>query len=282
VLQLAGYQPINATMRSALETHTARTLQNQAGADGLRDETVLFRLGGEPYTVANWLDYARNFHVNDDGSGERPFAQLWQQYLEAKTTDHYQQHLETYNAEFRNQMAEFREGNLFFEVMQREIWGPVQNDSSGQRSYYEAHKAEYRWYRSADAVLFYVGDAATARKLAAQVQKTPAKWRTLAAQYGDGVAADSARFEWSTLPGMAGLPAKAGTVGKVQVTEADGSATFALVLKGHNQPVQRSFAEARGAVINDYQALKERQWVDSLRNKYPVKINSAELAKLTP
>ena len=42
----------------------------------------------------------------------------------------------------------------------------------------------------------------------------------------------------------------------------------------------RTFAEARGAVINDYQAVLEKQWLAQLRQKYPVKINEAEMKKL--
>ena len=43
----------------------------------------------------------------------------------------------------------------------------------------------------------------------------------------------------------------------------------------------RSFAEARGAVINDYQVILERQWLDQLRQKYPVTVNQNEIGKLT-
>ena len=42
----------------------------------------------------------------------------------------------------------------------------------------------------------------------------------------------------------------------------------------------KTFAEARGAVINDYQAVLERQWLARLRQKYPVKINEEEMRKL--
>ncbi|UHG89234.1 peptidylprolyl isomerase [Spirosoma oryzicola] len=42
----------------------------------------------------------------------------------------------------------------------------------------------------------------------------------------------------------------------------------------------KTFAEARGAVINDYQALLEKQWLAQLRQKYPVKVNEDEIRKL--
>lgn len=42
----------------------------------------------------------------------------------------------------------------------------------------------------------------------------------------------------------------------------------------------KTFAEARGAVINDYQATLEKQWLAQLRQKYPVKINEEEIRRL--
>ena len=42
----------------------------------------------------------------------------------------------------------------------------------------------------------------------------------------------------------------------------------------------QTFAEARGAVINEYQAVLERQWLDQLRQKYPVNVNQNEIGKL--
>lgn len=42
----------------------------------------------------------------------------------------------------------------------------------------------------------------------------------------------------------------------------------------------KTFAEARGAVINDYQKQLERNWLNQLRQKFAVQINEEELRKL--
>ena len=39
-------------------------------------------------------------------------------------------------------------------------------------------------------------------------------------------------------------------------------------------------ADVRGAVVADYQAALEAEWVKELRAKYPVKINKKQLKKL--
>ncbi|WP_375445372.1 peptidylprolyl isomerase [uncultured Fibrella sp.] len=46
------------------------------------------------------------------------------------------------------------------------------------------------------------------------------------------------------------------------------------------QPRPRTFAEARGAVINDYQTYLEQRFLADLRQKYPVQVNEDELKRL--
>ncbi len=45
-------------------------------------------------------------------------------------------------------------------------------------------------------------------------------------------------------------------------------------------PRPRTFEEARGKVINAYQAFLEKQWIASLRQQFPVKVNEDEMKKL--
>lgn len=46
-------------------------------------------------------------------------------------------------------------------------------------------------------------------------------------------------------------------------------------------PRAKTFAEARGTVINEYQTMLEKQWLAQLRQKYPVKVNEDEIRKLS-
>ena len=57
------------------------------------------------------------------------------------------------------------------------------------------------------------------------------------------------------------------------VVNADGTASFAKIIKVYPANMQRSFEEARGLVINDYQNFLEEKWVAQLKKKYPVKMN---------
>lgn len=280
ILSQAGYQPLAPTMKAALAARTRQEFAGNVPAESLGGNIPLFRLGSQEYTVERWLEWAGSNRFTADGSTEIPFENLWNSFVQAEALSHYQQYLEKYNPEFRQQMTELEEGNLFFEMMQRQVWNPAQNDTLALQAFYNTHKSRYQWQRSADAVLFYAGSKAIADKLAAQVQKDPARWQEWAAQYSADVTTDSARMEWGTLPGQASLKFAGGQVTSPQVNEADGTASFAYIIKTYGEPVQRSFEASRGTVINDYQAQKEKEWVETLKQKYPVKINEAALRKL--
>jgi peptidyl-prolyl cis-trans isomerase SurA len=43
----------------------------------------------------------------------------------------------------------------------------------------------------------------------------------------------------------------------------------------HNSIATRNFEDAKGLVTNDYQQVLEQQWIDTLKKKYPIKINDA-------
>jgi peptidyl-prolyl cis-trans isomerase SurA len=245
---------------------------------GLEGSSPLFRLGERQVTVGEFTSYAQSFRFNTAGK-PKPFPVVMEEFLEATALDHYQNHLEKYNEGFRYQLEEFRDGNLFFEIMQREVWGRAQGDSAALARYYAANRGNYRWKESADAVIFYASDASSGRAFAAALRKSPSSWRSLVESMSEKIAADSGRFELEALPGKPAAIA-AGALTSLQENKEDGTASLALVLKRYPAGGLRSFAEARGKVIADYQEVLEKEWLQALRKKYSVRVNEAQVRRL--
>jgi peptidyl-prolyl cis-trans isomerase SurA len=244
------------------------------------DTAVLFTVGDKSATVGDWIVHAQTFRFKNDGTGTKPYAQLWDEFVQATALNYYQDHLEQYNNAFREQLEEFKDGNLFFEIMQREVWNKAQDDTAALQTFYNTHAQRYKWNKSADAIVFYATDAATAKVVRAQLLKKPSAWKSVVSKFSEKVTADSARFELSQLPNAAKQSLQKGTITQPEINTTDNTASFALILKLYNTPEQRSFAEAKGLVINDYQAELEKNWIASLKQKYPVVVNEKELAKL--
>jgi peptidyl-prolyl cis-trans isomerase SurA len=70
-------------------------------------------------------------------------------------------------------------------------------------------------------------------------------------------------------------------VGNQQIPPALDGTSLAIQIEKIEQPRAKTFSEARGAVINAYQKILEKQWLDSLKTKFPVQVNEQELEKLT-
>lgn len=242
--------------------------------------SALFQLGDKPYTVSDWISYAQAFRYKPDGSGFKTYPQLWDEFVESSAVDYYQRHLENFNEDFRQQLTEFREGNLFFEIMQRQVWGPAQSDSDALQHYYDAHRNRYNWNESADAVIFYASDLASANAFRMELKKNPSNWRALTGNFSEKIAADSARFELAQLPNGGKVALTAGTITTPFINKSDNTASFTYVIRPYGKGGTRSFAEARGLVINDYQNELEQQWIAELKKKYPVRMNEAVLSEL--
>lgn len=266
---------------AALWAYSDSLLNNQPPGRvlAIKPETVLLSFHKKELTAADWIGFAQTYRYKPDGSGVKPYPQLWEEFEAAQAQEYYQTHLEDFNEEFRAQVNEFKDGNLFFEIMQRQVWGPAQSDSAGLENYFNQHKETYRWKESADALIFYATDSASAQLLLAQLKKAPAKWQTLVSGMSEKISADSGRFEWSQLP-LNGKPARAGSFTPLQKNAADNSFSFAYILRIYPAGQQRSFADARGLVMNDYQAQLEQEWVEGLKKKYPVRVNEGEVSRL--
>jgi len=235
--------------------------------------TPLFSVGDQLLTVNDYITYAQAWRFKPDGTGVRPFQQVMDGFVRYKAEEYYRSHLEDFNSDFRYQMNEFKDGNLFFEIMQQEVWGKAQTDTVALEAYYEKNKSRYNWKQSADAVIFFCGDESSAKTLYEKIKKDPAAWKTISDAMGEKVVADSSRYEFEQIPNGSKVPLRAGLVTTPLKNKADGTVSFAYLLKIYPANMPRNYTEAKGLVISDYQNELERQWVAELKKKYPVKID---------
>ena len=243
--------------------------------------TPLFSIGGRAYTTDDFIKYAQTWRYRPDGTGAKPFKQVMDEFVHHEAEEYYRSHLEDFNPEFRDQMNEFKDGNLFFEIMQREVWGKAQTDSVALENYYEKNKDRYAWKQSADAVIFFCGDEKSGNSLYGQIKKDPSKWKTFSAAFAEKVVTDSSRYEFEQIPNGTNVPLQVGTITAPLKNKTDGSVSFAYVLKTYPPGLPRNYNDAKGLVVNDYQVELDKQWVAQLKEKYPVKIDEKVFAEIS-
>ena len=199
-------------------------------------------------------------------------------FLEQSVFQYKRDNLENENQEFANILNEYREGLLLFELMQDKIWDGAKNDSIGLQTFYNDNKANYVWpdriegsvARSSDSkytkkVLKYWRKNSSNNEIAEVLNKTK-----------QNVIFSNGEFEIGHPALPKGLEYKAGLSKVIQ----ENSNYFVVNVTALKPSKQKSFEEAKGQLISDYQTELELNWIQELRSKYSVKVNEEVLSKV--
>ena len=234
-------------------------------------QTPLFSINNQNIKVSNWLTFIKDYKTSGSYKGESN-KELMNKYISTTALENYKKRLPEFNPEFKYQLQEFKDGNMLFEVMEKNVWNKASNDTVGLKSYYNQHKIKYTWNNSADAILISSSNEKIANEVAEQIKKGKS-WKQVAEENISQVQTDSGRYELTQIPAKPNTKFVEGMVTEPLVNENDGTATFVKILRIYPANQQRSFEEARGLVINDYQIFLEEKWIEQLKKKYPVKVN---------
>ena len=279
LMRQVGFKKTNAVTNAELYRFADSIISNPNSETGnvamypIASKTI-YTYAKTKLTGKDWLDFVRNYKQNSELYHGESNAALAEKFVTTTVMDYYKKHLEDYNADFRYQMEEFKDGNVLFEIMERNIWGKASADTSGLQKYYNENKSKYLWNASADVIIFNCSAKLFADSTKAAVLNGK-DWKKIVESFNNNVLADSGRFELAQLPVAIDSKTAAGYVSQIVVSPVDGNTSFIKVINQYSANLQRSFDEAKGLVINDYQNILEEKWIAELKNKYPVKINEA-------
>ena len=246
----------------------------------LKISTPLFAFEKQTITVKDWVRYLESMREVWDFDKEGTHTKLYDAFVESSTLEYYRNHLEQYNPDFAYQLKEFKEGNLLFEIMQKNIWDQAAADSVALKSFYEKHRNNYWWDNSADALIFTVASQQHADNLNQQLRNNFHNWKMYIDSSQGSIQGDSGRFELSQIPVVDRTNFTKGLITAPVKNETDNSLTFAFIISMYPGKEPRIFEDARGFVINDYQNFLEDKWITTVKKKYPVKVNEGVLRSL--
>jgi len=235
-------------------------------------QIIKFNKGG--LKGSDWLKFVLEYKTNFEEYKGESNQELWNKYLVFATNEYYKNNLENYNEDFKYQMKEFKEGNMLFEIMERNVWGLANSDSAGLLKHYNENKPKYIWPESAEVLILNCTNEKSAQDVMEKLKKG-ISWKQLADSVKISVQVDSGRYELSQLIATEQTTRPSENSYSSIVKNSDGTATFIKYLVIYPAGQQRNFEEAKGLVINDYQIVLEEKWLSVLRKKYPVKINNS-------
>lgn len=181
--------------------------------------------------------------------------------------------LEQFSPAYAAQIKDFKDGNLLFEIMDKKVWSKASTDLEGLKKFHAGRATQYTWKQSVFAVTITAQNKETALAIREAFEKDRSVDQ-IRKMYSEVSFVDSGRYEAGELLGVGAENAKAGFITPIYTNSSDESASFIIVVKVFKDPSIKSFEEARGNAINDYQQYLEDLWIASLKKKYPVVLNT--------
>lgn len=233
--------------------------------NGSLANSKLFSMRDKNYTAASFIDYVKLQQRGSSGTPSKVLAQLYDKYVETVQGELFEEKIKSEHPEYRFLLQEYYEGILLFEIMEKEVWNKAANDSVGQADFFKINQSQYQAKERVEATIYAASSKEIQEELA-QVLNDSSKREELIKS--NKVRVEKGRFEKAERPVFAKIPWSEG------IHKAENNNTFYVVKAVRFVPPgQKTFEEARAAVISDYQNELEKRWLTELKKRYPVKVN---------
>ena len=183
--------------------------------------------------------------------------------------------------EARYLIQEYHDGLLLYEISNRQVWERAAKDEAGLKAWFDTHKKNYSWpephYKG---IAYHVKDKADVKAVKKCLKGLPfEQWAEVLRTTFNPDTIVRIRVEKGLFK-----PGDNGTIdrmvfkirnAKTDVANANYPIEAVYGKKLKKRP--EDYTDVRSQVVADYQDYLEKEWIASLRRRYPVKINKEVL-----
>ena len=204
------------------------------------------------------------------------------QIAELKLIQYEDSQLENKYADFANLMKEYHDGILLFEVSNKEVWEKAIKDTDGLKEYFKKNKKNYAWDEPHfKGFVVKCADETTAKELKKTIKKlnpdSVSTYIRTKVNNDSTVLASVEHGLWKQGENSyIDLTQFKSTDVKVEIDEK----LPVVIVVGKMLKMPKSYIDVRGAITADYQNYLEKEWIETLRNKYTIMINKHVLSTL--
>ena len=192
----------------------------------------------------------------------------------AKLINIHNQNLENISPEFANEIKTYYEGLLLFDIMEKTIWKPTQDDSLAQRSYYNSHTKEFMSTTAIDGIIASSSSKKIVKKIKKDIDQKSLE--VLKEKYPEVIfkTLKQVEIDDSSLPKDLKLRVK---TPKIYKNNTQSSCVFITDIYP-SKPLE--FSQVKGKIISKLQSQREEEWITQLKSKYDVYTNKNLIQKL--
>jgi peptidyl-prolyl cis-trans isomerase SurA len=248
-------------------------------------KSSLFTIGTKYYTQEEFGAFLSSKAIGHPMPITSLINNIYKEYVNMMVLDYEKGKLDEKYPEFRYLMQEYHDGILLFDLTDKLVWTKAIKDSSGLSAFFDLNKNKYTWQERLQASIYTCPNDSIARivhylafKRNKQNLKKDFIYKTICPkdsshncikiedgkfEKGDNSIIDLIKWE----PGIS------------QDIKKDGKVVFVFVSKIiKSEP--KTLNEARGLATADYQDKLEKEWIDRLRRKYSISVNSEVLSRV--
>ncbi|MFK7833993.1 MAG: peptidylprolyl isomerase [Winogradskyella sp.] len=249
--------------------------------DLVKSDTI-FTINKRPFSYeafANHLMTAQRLYTGKATPFETIVEKEFESFFEKSILKYREDNLENENEEFANILKEYRDGLLLFDLMEKEVWNKAAKDSLGLETFYAKNKANYQWKDRVDVVIATSADQSKMKRILKLMKKGKSEEVikvALNTEVEQNVIFTKGFYDTSDPILPADFKEKKGVSKVYEHNEA----FHVIDVKDVLPAGQKTLEEAKGKVINDYQAEIETNWIQDLYNRFEIEVNNEVLATI--
>jgi len=243
-------------------------------AEAAKLDKPLCSFAGKNFTQADFARYLKKNNTTEKSIPSEIIDEKLNAFVDAEILSYEDSQLENKYDDFRYLMQEYHDGILLFEVSNREVWEKASKDTPGLEKYFNAHKSDYTWEKphfKGHVILCKDKETLNAAKSIVKKAETDSIDKYLRTRLNDSIQYVKVEKGLYVQGENKVVDDQIFKTKEKYVPTKDYPYFFVSGKLLKNKP--QDYTDVRGLVTADYQEFLEREWIKTLRAKYPVNVD---------
>jgi len=235
----------------------------------LSNKEMLFTINKKKYTQQDFIRYVISNKTKQKPLEKNKFILvLYDNYVAQSLLEYENDQLESKNTEFVMQLKEYRDGILLFDLMEKKVWNAASKDTIGLKAYYENNKEKYKRPESVKKDMLRINDPILKKEIiaTANTKEKPKELQLEEIIYEKGANNKVDDMIWN--------------VGETNVVPSASGSVDIYYISEIATGTYKTLKDSRGFIVSGYQDQLEKDWINNLKIKYPIKVNESILNSL--
>ena len=149
-------------------------------ADKLKTNTAMFTLDKKAFTQKEFASYLqKNFRAYRNMDANTLVKKQYAAWQNSEILAYEESKLDSKYPDFKALMQEYHDGILLYEIMSDKVWNKAIKDTSGLKTFFEGHNANYTWGKRYNAYIYECSNEDISKKVAAMLKNDTISSRTV-------------------------------------------------------------------------------------------------------